>query len=348
MDHKEEITVMAIKRKTHLNLSGSHHTLDSDNAFVGGFLYTTGSISASLGISASAGFQAGGASTFKAATFGGYVSASNYIATANNLQVGQNAYVTGSVQVTGSVFAQNTVSASQGIFTQLTGSLSGTTAGLPFLVNGGNMAGVNYNDATGQWEITGSTGTSVAGANAQIQFNADGVHGASSDLIFYSASFGQYPAGTLAVPTASIGDTLFVQGINVTPLYKNTSSSGPGGTTNIASADFLTFTDFLGQTLGNYSIAAYDFTIVAVSQTSDDYASWNFTTTGIKNSTGATKLIDYLEVSQGSSGSDGDTWAVNVYDDLSVGLTGSTSVTVQWWMKASMKAALSGSGNTRY
>jgi hypothetical protein len=338
---------MAIKRKTHLNLSGSHHTLDSDNAFVGGFLYTTGSISASLGVSASAGFQAGDASTFKAATFGGYVSASNYIATANNLQVGQNAYVTGSVQVTGSVFAQNTVSASQGIFTQLTGSLSGTTAGLPFLVNGGNMAGVNYNDATGQWEITGSTGTSVAGANAQIQFNADGVHGASSDLVFYSASFGQYPAGTIVVPTASIGTALFVGGINSTPITRNASTSDGNGF-NVPSSNFLTFTNLFGQTLGNYSIAAFDFTIVAVAQNSDNYATWNFTATGIKDSAGATKLIDYLEVSQGSSGALGDTWSVNVYDDLSVGLTGSAATTVQWWMKASMKAALSGSGNTRY
>ena len=40
---------MAIKRKTHLNLSGSHHTLDSDNAFVGGTVFVTGSVSASVG-----------------------------------------------------------------------------------------------------------------------------------------------------------------------------------------------------------------------------------------------------------------------------------------------------------
>lgn len=44
---------MTIKRKTHLNLSGSHHTLDSDNAFVGGTLYITGTLSASAGITGS-------------------------------------------------------------------------------------------------------------------------------------------------------------------------------------------------------------------------------------------------------------------------------------------------------
>jgi hypothetical protein len=44
---------MAIKRKTHLNLSGSHHTLDSDNGFVGGTFYITGVLSASAGITGS-------------------------------------------------------------------------------------------------------------------------------------------------------------------------------------------------------------------------------------------------------------------------------------------------------
>ena len=412
---------MAIKKKTQLNLSGSHHTLDSDNAFVGGTLYITGALSASTdvsaqgnlfvqgatqltgavnlastlsaandissqgrlfvqgaaqitgavnlastlsaasdistagnlyvqgtsfhtgaayfgnAVSASGGFTAGASSTFKAATFAGTVSASNNISTAGNLQVGNNAFITGSLQVTGSAYLP-----------KITGSISGTLGGQPFLVSGGNMGGVNYNAATGQWEITGSAGTSVAGANAQIQFNADGVHGASSDLVFYTSSFGFYPAGTLAVPTASVGNALIVAGTNVTPIVKQATTSGPGGTSNISSANFLSFTNTQGTALGNYSVAAFDFTIIAAAQTSDNYASWNFTATGIKDSTGATKLIDYLEVSQGSSGSDGDTWAVNVYDNMSVGLTGSTSQTVQWFMKASMKAALSGSGNDIY
>jgi len=352
---------MAIKRKTHLNLSGSHHSLDSDNAFVGGTVYVTGSVSASMdvsaqgnlyvqgtsfhtgavyfgnAVSASGGFTAGASSTFKAATFAGTVSASNNISTAGNLQVGNNAFITGSLQVTGSAYLP-----------KITGSISGTLGGQPFLISGGNMGGVNYNAATDQWEITGSTGTSVAGANAQVQFNADGVHGASSDLVFYTSSFGLYPAGTLAFPTASVGNALFVGGVNITPIVKQATTTSPGGASNISSADFLSFTNTQGTALGNISVAAFDFTVVAAAQTSDNYASWNFTATGIKDTTGATKLIDYLEVSQGSSGSDGDTWAVNVYDDMSVGLTGSTSQTVQWYMKASIKAALSGSGNDVY
>lgn len=310
---------------------------------VTGSANVSGPLSSSGAISTQGNLRVQGNTQLTGAVYiGNTLSASNNISTAGNL------LVQGNEQVTGSIFVQGAVSAFQGIFTQLTGSLSGTTAGLPFLVNGGNMAGVNYNTSTGQWEITGSAGTSVAGANTQIQFNADGVHGASSDFAFYSASYGQYPAGTLSVPTASIGNALFVAGVNITPITKNATTTGPGGTTSVSSANFLSFTNFQGSTLGNYSIASFDFSVVAVSQTSDDYGSWNFTATGIKDSTGATKLIDYLEVSQGSSGSDGDTWAVNVYDNMSVGLTGSTSTQVQWWMKASMKAALSGSGNTRY
>ena len=39
-----------LKRKTQLNLSGSHRTLDADNAFVGGTVYVTGSVSASVDV----------------------------------------------------------------------------------------------------------------------------------------------------------------------------------------------------------------------------------------------------------------------------------------------------------
>ena len=41
------------KRKTQLNTSGSHRILDADGAFIGGVVYITGSMTASVGISAS-------------------------------------------------------------------------------------------------------------------------------------------------------------------------------------------------------------------------------------------------------------------------------------------------------
>lgn len=49
---------------------------------------------------------------------------------------------------------QETVTASYGVFSQLTGSLSGTVTGNPFIVAGSSVT-ANYN-SLGQWEITGS------------------------------------------------------------------------------------------------------------------------------------------------------------------------------------------------
>ena len=131
---------MTIKRKTQLNLSGSHHNVDADIAWVG-----------------------------------------------------SNLYVTGSSQFTGSAYFQH-----------ITGSISGTLGGQPYLVAGPNMAGVNYNAGTGQWELSGSTGTSVAGSNTYVQFNGDGAHAASSLLTFITNSIGGKSAGTLSFPTGSV------------------------------------------------------------------------------------------------------------------------------------------------
>ncbi len=132
---------MTIKRKTQLNLSGSHHTLDSDNAFIGGTVYVTGSVSASVGK-----------------------------------------------------------------FQYLTGSLSGTLGGLPFIVAGPNIT-ASYNDSTGQWAITGSSGGSAtpAGVDRTVQFNNNGAFAGDPDLQFYSNSLGNIGANTLAFPSGNVG-----------------------------------------------------------------------------------------------------------------------------------------------
>ena len=224
---------MTIKRKTQLNLSGSHRTLDADNAFIDGFLFVTGSVSASVGVSASSGFQAGGASTFKAGTFSGFVSASNYIATANNLQVGQNAFVTGSLQVTGSIFvaaaglisasvvsasvgvsasvlqgttvtAEGLVSGSTGRFTYLSGALSASSTGLPFIVAGSNIT-TTFSHTDLNWTIAATGGGTPAGADRTVQFNNNGAFAGDADLQFYSNSLGNIGANTLAFPSGNVG-----------------------------------------------------------------------------------------------------------------------------------------------
>lgn len=314
---------MTIKRKTQLNLSGSHRTLDSDNGFIGGFAYITGSLTASTGLYSTGILEVRGPGALP----------------------DPNAIM---VVVTGGINATGPISGSVGSFTYLSGALSASSTGLPFIVAGSNIT-ANWSDTNLNWEITGSGGGSVAGSNTEIQFNADGAAGASSLLTFHTASVGNIASGTLTAPTGSFTHELFVSGVNVTPIAKfvTTTLNTP---LNVPSADFLTFRQATGNSnFGNRSIVAFDFTIIAVTNGpagGDEYAAWNFTATGIKDSGGSTKLIDYLEVSQGSSGSDGDTWDVNVYDDLSVGLTGSTAKDVNWLLKASIKAGLSNDGTT--
>ena len=111
---------MAIKRKTHLNLSGSHRTLDSDNGFIGGLAVITGSLEVK---------QAGALPNPDAVV----------------------------VAATGSVAATGTVSGSVGRFTYLSGALSAASTGQPFIVAGSNIT-ANWSDANLNWEITGSGG----------------------------------------------------------------------------------------------------------------------------------------------------------------------------------------------
>lgn len=232
---------MTIKRKTQLNLSGSHRTLDADNAFIGGFLFVTGSVSASVGVSASSGFQAGGASTFKAGTFSGSVSASNYIATANNLQVGQNAFVTGSLQVTGSIFvaaaglisasvvsasvgvsasvlqgttvtAEGLVSGSTGRFTYLSGALSASSTGQPFIVAGSGITTTFAHDNL-NWTIAATGGGSIGAGDTFVQFNQNGAFAGSASFTHTSGTLGVHAiSGSLTSSGTAFGDALEYNG----------------------------------------------------------------------------------------------------------------------------------------
>lgn len=80
--------------------------------------------------------------------------------TSNILTVGSGSVgsiiLTGSMAISQEISASN-ISASNAIIQTLSSSINKTANDLPFLVNGGNMAGINYN-AAGQWEITGALG----------------------------------------------------------------------------------------------------------------------------------------------------------------------------------------------
>lgn len=210
---------MTIKRKTHLNLSGSHHTLDSDNAFIGGTVYVTGSVTASVGVSSS---LIQGTNALFANISGSIASTSDgnpFVIGGSDIVVNYNSLgqweISGSeagfftspssgvIRTTGSLEATY-LSASTGaqitgslqVLGGITGSISGTTGGLPFIVAGPNIT-ASYNDSTGQWAITGSSATTqaAAGSDKQVQFNQNGAFAASSSFTFLS--------GTLTIPTIS-------------------------------------------------------------------------------------------------------------------------------------------------
>ena len=135
----------------------------------------------------------------------------------------------GSVQITGSLE----------VLGGITGSLSGTVAGNPFMIAGSNIT-ANYN-SLGQWEITGSGG---GGTNyfTEIALNSIETTG-SVAMTFLSASTGASITGSLEVLggiTGSIsgtvaGNPFIVAGTNVTVNYNSlgqwevTSSGGGGG-----------------------------------------------------------------------------------------------------------------------
>ena len=131
---------MTIKRKTQLNLSGSHRNLDADFAHIGSALFVTGSVSGSTGR-----------------------------------------------------------------FTYLSGALSASSTGLPFLVAGTGVT-TNFSHTDLNWTIaaTGGGGTPT-GADRTVQFNSNGGFAGDVDLQFYSDSLGNIGANTLAFPSGNVG-----------------------------------------------------------------------------------------------------------------------------------------------
>ena len=369
---------MTIKRKTQLNLSGSHHNVDADIAWVG-----------------------------------------------------SNLYVTGSSQFTGSAYFQN-----------ITGSISGTLTGQPYLVAGTNMAGnVNYIASTGQWAISGSAaGGTPGGVDRTVQFNHNGAFAGDVDLQFYSDSLGSIGANTLAFWTGSVGvlsgaltssgtvfgdalhyngnileintnvlvtqsimlfeggsekqpgvllgnnaslsvlapavgpttfrinanglgtavDVLFdrdenlsKEGINLRPLWVTMSvlagvstllPAAYGSTDNPSNNSFLKSL-IVGSEA--YSIAKADFSIIAVGQNTDDYGSWTFSVTLTKDSAATVRVLGSpLEIDTVTSGTNAlNVWDVNVNGNGDVYCTGSAApASIKWYGQITKAMVISGSG----
>lgn len=162
---------MTIKRKTQLNLSGSHRNVDADIAWVGSNLYVTGS-----------------------SEFSGSVNVDDY------------------VSASGNITSAGVVSGSTGRFTYLSGALSASSTGLPFLVAGSNVT-TTFSHTDLNWTIAATGGGSVAGSDTQVQFNQNGAFAASSSLTHTSGTLGVHAiSGSLTSSGTVYGDVLEYNG----------------------------------------------------------------------------------------------------------------------------------------
>jgi hypothetical protein len=159
---------MTIKRKTQLNLSGSHRNVDADIAWVGSNLYVTGS-----------------------SEFSGSVNVDDY------------------VSASGNITSAGVVSGSTGRFTYLSGALSASSTGLPFLVAGSNVT-TTFSHTDLNWTIAATGGGSVAGSDTQVQFNQNGAFAASSSITHTSGTLGVHAiSGSLASSGTVFGDIAY-------------------------------------------------------------------------------------------------------------------------------------------
>ena len=123
--------------------------------------------------------------------------------------------------------------------------------------------------------------------------------------------------------------------INMRPLYVTMSTDSNSGI--LLSGSLLT------SKLTTSTIGKIDFNILAIAPTTDDYASWLFSTTVVQDSTNTVKLLVASELDSIFSGSNATTWDVNINSNGDVYCTGSNAATVHWYAQVTKKMVLSGS-----
>lgn len=128
--------------------------------------------------------------------------------------------------------------------------------------------------------------------------------------------------------------------INMRPLYVTMSTDSNSGI--LLSGSLLT------SKLTTSTIGKIDFNILAIASTTDDYASWLFSTTMVQDSTNTVKLLVASELDSVFSGSNATTWDVNISSNGNVYCTGSNAATVHWYAQVTKKMIFSGSGAIVY
>ena len=216
----------------------------------------------------------------------------------------------GSVQVTGSLIA-----------TGITGSISGTVGGLPFLVAGSNVT-ASYN-GSGQWTISanasGGGSTSPGGLDQQIQFNSGSTFSGSSNLTY------NYTTNTLTLTGSLTASTIVAGGVNITPITASLVIGGDG--VNRASGSISGLFES-GSLMTPGTIGKFDVEILAMDYNTQTGASWKYTATALWPSSGnfsflaATELAAEYGPTAGSYNPAAE-WDVNFNSLGQIELTGS-------------------------
>lgn len=300
---------MAIKRKTHLNLSGSHHTLDSDNAFIGGLALVTGSIEIT-----------------------GLFMPPATEPDPNTLRL----IVTGSISSTG------LVSGSSGSFTYLSGALSASSTGQPFIVAGSNIT-ANWSDANLNWEITGSGG---GGTNFFTEIDSTNIFTTSSvELARLSASLGaiitgSVYAGSLFAPSSNFN----INGFNIVPLWNH-------ATTSQIAPDALLSGSLLTDNMPTDGIGLFDLNVIAIENDiamPSNFGSWKMVVT-MTSSTSIVGIAGVTELDNVLVGASAASWDVNINNNQ-IEVTGSAGAInpVYWMAKLTHKMILDSNGQVIY
>ena len=171
----------------------------------------------------------------------------------------------GSVQVTGSLIA-----------TGITGSISGTVGGLPFIVAGSNVT-ASYNNGSGQWTISANAGgsggsTSPGGLDQQIQFNSGSTFSGSSNLTY------NYNTNVLTLTGSLTASTVVAGGVNITPTTASLVIGGDG--VNRASGSISGLFES-GSLMTAGTIGKFDIEILAMDYNTQTGASWKYTATAL-------------------------------------------------------------------
>jgi len=216
----------------------------------------------------------------------------------------------GSVQVTGSLIA-----------TGITGSISGTIGGLPFLVAGSNVT-ASYN-GSGQWTISanasGGGSTTPGGLDKQIQFNSGSTFSGSSNLTY------NYATNTLTLTGSLTASAVVAGGVNITPVTASLFVYGDGTNRGSGSISGLFESGSL-MTLG--TIGKFDVEILAMSYGSGTGASWKYTATALWPSSGTFSFLATTEIAAEYGPASGSydpaaDWDVNFNSLGQIELTGS-------------------------